>query len=316
MNTNPRHHTFSFDRFRLLTKLGEGSFGEIFKAIDTVTNKLVAIKVETKKSSSQNQLKREARIYKQLEGTLINKNIRWPKLHFFGTDGGENTVMVMDLLGPNIESILKKTPFNRLSPTSVAYLAEKMITLVEKFHFAGFVHRDLKPQNFVIEYCEHAYPRYPEVHLIDYGLAKSFMQDGGKMHAPFDQRKSLKGTVRYSSINTHLGIDQSRRDDMQSLGYILLYMLLGRLPWQNLMKDRDKNEAYHHIMILKMRTTAEELASTLSDEIQTSMLSFLLYVNSLMYHEQPNYEYCRSLFSNLASHFAGNIFKGMRSLGV
>ena len=76
------------------------------------------------------------------------------------------------------------------------------------------------------------------------------------------------------------------------------------------MKDRDKKEAYHHIMILKMKTTAEELVAGLDEDIKEPMLAFLLYVNSLMYHEQPNYEYCASLFSKLASQFTGNIFKG------
>ena len=298
-----------FERFRLLSKLGEGSFGQIFKGIDTITNRLVAIKVETNKSSSQNQLKMEAKIYKEMEGTLIYKNVRWPRLHFFGCDAG-HCIMVMDLLGPNIESILKKTAHNRLSSVTVAYIAEKMITLVERLHFGGFVHRDLKPQNFVIEYCEHSYPRYPEVYLIDYGLAKSYIEHDKTTHAPFVQKKSLKGTVRYSSINTHLGIEQSRRDDLQSLAYILVYMLAGRLPWQNLMKDRDKKEAYHHIMMLKMKTTAEELVAPLSDDIKEAMLSFILYVNTLMYHEQPNYDFLRGLFKEMASEFTGNIFRG------
>lgn len=302
---------FLFDRFRLITKLGEGSFGKIFKGIDTISNVLVAVKLETQKGGSHSQLKTEAKIYKEMEGTLINKTVRWPKLHCFGTDKKGNCIMVMDLLGPNIESLLQKTESWKLSPVSVAYFAEKMITLVERFHLNGFVHRDLKPQNFVIEYCEKTYPKYPEIFLIDYGLAKSYVEPDKKTHAPFSQKKALKGTVRYSSINTHLGIDQSRRDDMQSLGYILLYMLLGRLPWQNLMKDRDKKEAYHHIMILKMKTSADVLVEKLPEPIKKSMLSYILYVGSLMYHEKPNYEYCRSLFKDIASSFDGNIFKGV-----
>jgi len=302
-----------FDRFRLITKLGEGSFGIIFKGIDTVNNQLVAVKLETNKSSSNNQLKTEAKIYKEMEGTAINKTVRWPKMHCFGSDKSGNYIMVMDLLGPNVEYLLQKTTHRRFAPVTVAYFAEKMMSLVELFHLNGFVHRDLKPQNFVIEYCEEAYPKYPEVYLIDYGLAKSYIESDKRTHAAFAQKKSLKGTVRYSSINTHLGIDQSRRDDMQSLGYILLYMLLGRLPWQNLMKNRDKREAYHHIMILKMNTPAEKLVSDLPDSIRTSMLSYLVYVNSLKYHEKPNYAYCRNLFRNIATKFEGNIFRG--SLG-
>ena len=300
-----------FDRFRLLSKLGEGSFGKIYKGIDTHTSKLVAIKVETVKGSSNTQLKIEAKIYKDLEGTPINKSIRWPKLYNFGKDPKSgNYVMIMDLLGPNIDALLSKTKRNCLMPSSVAYLAEKMLTLIEKFHSLGYVHRDLKPQNFVIEYCEHKYPLYPEVYLIDYGLAKSYVESDKKTHAPFIQNKSLKGTVRYSSINTHLGIDQSRRDDMQALGYILLYMLQGSLPWQNLMKNRDKKEAYHYIMLLKMKCNAETLTENVHPSIRIPLMSYLLYVNSLMFHEEPKYAYCKSLFSSVASNFTGNLFKG------
>ena len=309
MSRNSRNNVL-FDRFRLITKLGEGSFGKIFKGIDTINNRLVAIKIETQKSGSHSQLKTEAKIYKIMEGTLISKYVRWPKLHCFGSDGYDNHILVMDLLGPNIESLLQKTAHNKLSPIAVAYFAEKMITLIERFHMSGFVHRDLKPQNFVIEYCEKSYPKYPEIYLIDYGLAKQYIDPDNKKHVPFAQKRSLKGTVRYSSVNTHLGIEQSRRDDMQSLGYILLYMVLGKLPWQNLMKDRDKKEAYHYIMVLKMQHSMDELVKDLPDVIQKSMLAYLFYVNSLMYHESPNYDFCRSLFRDITTQFDGNIFKG------
>lgn len=300
-----------FDRFRLLSKLGEGSFGKIYKGIDTISNKLVAIKVETEKGSNNHQLKIEAKVYKSMEGTPISKTVFWPKLHNFGKDENtDNYIMIMDLLGPNIDVLLNKTSHNCLTPISVAYLAEKMITLLEHFHRRGFVHRDLKPQNFVIEYCENNFPLYTEVFLIDYGLAKSYVESDQKTHTPFIQKRSLKGTVRYSSINTHLGIEQSRRDDMQSLGYIFVYMLQGRLPWQNLMKDRSKKEAYHHIMIMKMKTNVENLTKDIHPSIRIPIMSYLLYVNSLMFHEEPNYEYCRSLFYSLATKFTGNLFKG------
>ena len=270
----------------------------------------MAIKVETSKSSSHSQLKTEYKIYKAMEGSLVSKNVRWPKLHSFGRDDVGNHIMVMDLLGPNIETILKKTTHNRLIPVSVAYMAEKMLTLVERFHFNGFVHRDLKPQNFVIEYCENTFPRFPEVFLIDYGLAKGYIESDEKTHTPFAQKKSLKGTVRYSSIHTHLGIDQSRRDDMQSLGYIFVYMALGKLPWQNLMRERDKKEGYHHIMLVKMRTSVEQLVENVPQPLKNALTAYILYVDSLMYHEEPNYEYCRTLFKNMASGFTGNLFKG------
>lgn len=300
-----------WDRFQVLTKLGEGSFGKIFKGIDSISKRSVAIKVETRKCNGQNQLKLESKVYKALEGTVVNKDVRWPKCYGYGKDDKGNNIMVMDLLGPNIEQILNKATHHKLMPVSVAYLAEKMITLVERFHLAGFIHRDLKPQNFVINYCEQRYPRYPELFLIDYGLAKSYIETDTKSHVPYLQKRSLKGTVRYSSINTHLGVDQSRRDDLQSLGYILIYMLMGELPWQNLMgKDKEKREGYHSIMLVKMATPVEELVKDLPQPIQIPMLSYMLYVSSLMYKEEPNYEYLRKLFSPIAATFQGNLHRG------
>lgn len=303
-----KSHVF-FDRFVLLSKLGEGTFGTIFKGFDTITKEKVAIKVESKKQSSSGQLKTEAKMYKLMENVLVSRSRPWPKLHFFGKDERENHVMIMDLLGPNIEEVLKKTAKFRLASETIAYMAEKMITLVEKFHDKGFVHRDLKPQNFVLEHFEERFPKYPELYLIDYGLAKPFIDEKSNTHAPFIQEKGLKGTVRYTSINTHLGIDQSRRDDIQSLGYIFTYMALGKLPWQNQMKNREKLEGYYNIMNIKMCTPVEILTDKIHEPLKKAITSYILYSESLAYHEEPNYNYCRELFRRVSDNFTGNIFK-------
>ena len=301
-----------FDRFELKEKLGEGSFGKIYRGIDLTSQRLVAIKIETSKQSSHSQLKNEDMVYKDMEGALVGKRgVRWPKSRGFGKDPvTKNNVLVMDLLGPNLDSLLKKTPSGHFSPTAVAYLAEKMLDLVETLHMNGYIHRDLKPQNFVIEYADGAnLPRFPEVFLIDYGLVKSFVTPDKKFHVPPQMRRTMKGTVRYSSVSTHLGMDQSRRDDLQSLGYMLLFMLLGRLPWQNLMKDREKTEAYHHIMIIKMGTPLERLLENVDSTIRTPLTLYFCYVNSLMYDREPNYQYCRDLFHGVSSGFHGNLLR-------
>lgn len=301
-----------FGRFQLKDKLGEGSFGKIYRGIDLTSNRMVAIKIETTKQSSHSQLKNEALVYKDMDGASVGKRgIRWPKIRGFGKDPEtKNNVLVMDLLGPNLDTLLRKTQGNRFSPSSVAYLADKMLDLVETLHMSGYVHRDLKPQNFVVEYSDElTLPRFPEVFLIDYGLVKSFVTPDKQFHVPPQMRRSMKGTVRYSSVNTHLGMDQSRRDDLQSLGYMLVYMLVGKLPWQNIMKDREKNEAYHHIMILKMGTPLEKLLEDVHESIRTALTLYFCYVNSLMYDKEPNYQYCRDLFHDVISGFSGNILK-------
>ena len=304
-----------FERFKLISRLGEGSFGKIYKGIDNTTNKLVAIKVETKKETSHNQLKTEMIIYKDLQGSFVNNsiNIKWPQIYKYDDplDSVGSQILVMDLLGPNLNCILKKGINGKLSIGTVAYFAEKMITLVEKFHLAGYVHRDLKPHNFVLEYCENVYPKYPEIFLIDYGLAKKYVQDG--RHIPFTQKKAMKGTIVYSSVHTHLGIDQSRRDDLESLGYIFVYLILGILPWHNIMKEKtlgcDKKLVYAKIMIAKMKTPTEKMLKGIPEPIKSSILAYFLYVNSLMYHQEPNYNYIRSLFKEITKkYFMGNIY--------
>lgn len=300
------------ENYRLLSKLGEGSFGKIYKAVELDTNNHVAIKVENYQASNSqanSQLNIEKKVYRKMNGIVLSRSARWPKMHNYGKDSNGNNVLVMDLLGPNIDIILKKSLKNHFSYLTVAFFAEKMINLVEKLHENGFVHRDLKPQNFVIEYHDYLYPKYPELFLIDYGLAKTFVESDNKTHSPFTQKKNLKGTVRYASINTHLGIDQSRRDDLQSLVFILVYMSLGKLPWQNLMKSKDKKEGYHQIMIKKMSTPIEELVKDIPEPLQSAIKEYSLYVNSLMFEEEPHYEFCKSFFSKISCQFRGNIFK-------
>ncbi|RKO94271.1 kinase-like domain-containing protein [Blyttiomyces helicus] len=300
-----------FDRFQVHSQIGEGSFGRIYKGVDLISNKLVAIKVENNdKSSSHAQLKTEAYIYKQMEGTPVSNMTRWPKIYKFGKQSGKN-VLVMDILGSNFDSLMKKKTSNRLAPPAVLYIGHKMISLLQKFHKQGFVHRDLKPQNFVIEYSNTNYPTFPDIFLIDYGLAKSYIESDvhseKQTHSAFSQKRSMKGTVRYLSINTHLGVDQSRRDDMQSLGYVLVYMMCGKLPWQSLMKNRPKNKANHLILLSKMKCSIEKLTSDIPEPFRETMMLYLSYANSLMYHEEPNYEYCCTLFEKHRTLFDGDI---------
>jgi len=300
---------YLFNRYEIISKLGLGSFGSVYKGIDKLSNKQVAIKIEGKKVGNHSQLKLEVKIYKLLKDAFISDRIRWPQIYHIGSDKSGNNIMVMDLLGPNLDVMLRKTPNKHFSPSAIAYMAVKMINLIEKFHLSGFVHRDLKPQNFVIESCEEYFPRYPEIYLIDYGLAKSYVEPDQTTHCPFTQNRRLNGTVRYSSINTHLGVEQSRRDDMQSLGYILVYLLLGKLPWQNLL-TKDKKAGYHRIMTIKMSTPIEKLVENVQPpEMRTALTTYLLYSYSLMYNEEPHYDYCKRLFKNSATSFSGNMFK-------
>jgi len=176
---------------------------------------------------------------------VLDKGI--PNIWFCGTEG-EHNIMIMDLLGPSLEDLFNVCN-RKLSLKSVLMAGEQMLSRIEYVHSRYILHRDIKPDNFVIGQGK----RQHKVFIIDFGLAKRYIGKDGK-HIPYREGKSLTGTARYASINTHLGFEQSRRDDLESLGYVLLYFLRGSLPWQN-MKANNKKEKYEKIMEKKIGNT-------------------------------------------------------------
>ena len=307
---NERPPDILFNRFVVKDQLGKGSFGKVYRVIDKNSERTFAMKVEkvrTDKKGKQSQLEWEAIIYNDISGKPIGPStskLKWPMMWFYKSDG-TNNYMVMDLLGPDLDHILSRQPKKAMPCATVAYVAQKMISLVETFHSNHYVHRDLKPQNFVFgNYPNIKKVRFPELYLIDYGLARRYVEKDNE-HLAFDQDKPLMGTVRFSSINTHLGVEQTRRDDMQCLGYIFLFLLLGRLPWQNLLQNKHRKEAYHSIMLKKMSSPIELLCSQLPDVIRNPMMAYLFYVHSLKYHGPPDYAYCRKLFQKCSQRFDG-----------
>lgn len=299
-----------FNRFEVKERLGKGSFGKIYKVIDTQSQKQLAVKMEKQRAKGDEkkapaQLEGEARVYQAMRDTLIDGGVRWPSFYLYKSEGPYN-YLLMDLLGSDLDHVMQQMPKKCFTVSCTAFLAQKMITLLERMHSKGFVHRDLKPQNFVLPQCSDLRRlKAPPVYLIDYGLTRRYRKSDSE-HLDFEQTKPLKGTVRFSSINTHLGTEQTRRDDFQALGYILVYFMLGRLPWQNMLNAQDKKEGYHLIMVKKMMTTFEALVSPLPETIRDVMLCYLFYVNSLAYHERPDYDYCRQLFSKAAARFSGH----------
>jgi serine/threonine protein kinase len=270
--------------FHVGKKIGAGSFGEIYAGKNTSSKEEIAIKLESVKSAAP-QLLHEAKIYKKLAGGL-----GIPSLHWFGCEGGYN-VMVIDVLGPCLENQFDRCQ-RKFCVKTVLALADQMICRLELLHKHRLIHRDVKPDNFLIGRAEQS----NVVYLIDFGLASQYVDPKTNRHIPYRDHRKLTGTVRYSSLNTHYGIEQSRRDDLEALGHVLVYFLRGSLPWQGL-NATSKEEKYDMIRDLKQNTTPDTLCRAFPKEFAT----YLKYCRSLGFSDRPDYGYLRNLFKDLYS---------------
>lgn len=265
-------------RYRLGKKIGAGSFGEIYEGTDLITGTEVAIKLELK-SSKHPQLLSEAKLLKSISGKGV------PTMHWFG-EAGDFYSMVMDLLGQNLEDLFDFCGRNFTLKT-ILLCAMGMIERIKHLHDHNFVHRDIKPENFLVGKTKND----QMIYLIDFGLAKRYRDDQTKIHVPFKENKNLTGTARYASRHALKGKEESRRDDLESIGYVLIYLIKGSLPWQGL-KCKDKDEKYRKIKEMKEKTTPEELCQGLPIQFK----EYLEYCFKLQYDDEPNYKYLYNLF--------------------
>ncbi|KAJ0252560.1 Casein kinase 1-like protein 8 [Hirschfeldia incana] len=269
-------------KYKLGRKLGSGSFGELFLGKNVQTGDEVAVKLEPARARHP-QLHYESKLYMLLQGGTGIPHLKW-----YGVEG-EYNCMVIDLLGPSLEDLFNYCS-RRFNLKTVLMLADQMLNRVEYMHVRGFLHRDIKPDNFLMGLGRKA----NQVYIIDYGLAKKYRDLQTHRHIPYRENKNLTGTARYASVNTHLGIEQSRRDDLESLGYVLMYFLRGSLPWQGL-RAGTKKQKYDKISEKKRLTPVEVLCKSFPPEFT----SYFLYVRSLRFEDKPDYPYLKRLFRDL-----------------
>ncbi|CAX41164.1 casein kinase, putative [Candida dubliniensis CD36] len=269
-------------KYRIGRKIGSGSFGDIYLGTNIISGEEVAIKLENTKAKHP-QLEYEAKVYKALSGGVGIPFVRW-----YGTECDYNA-MVIDLLGPSLEDLFNYCN-RKFTYKTVLLLADQLICRIEYIHARCFIHRDIKPDNFLMGIGR----RGSQVNVIDFGLAKKYRDPRTHLHIPYRENKNLTGTARYASVNTHLGIEQSRRDDLESLGYVLIYFCRGSLPWQGL-KAATKRQKYDRIMEKKMTTPNNILCKGLPSEF----LEYMNYVKTLRFDDKPDYPYLRKLFRDL-----------------
>lgn len=271
--------------YRVGKKIGEGSFGVIFEGTNLLNNQQVAIKFEPRKSDAP-QLRDEYRTYKILVGCP-----GIPNVYYFGQEGLHN-ILVIDLLGPSLEDLFDHCG-RRFSLKTVIMVAKQMLSRVQTIHEKNLIYRDIKPDNFLIGKI----PSKTEnvIHVVDFGMAKQYRDPKTKQHIPYRERKSLSGTARYMSINTHLGREQSRRDDLEALGHVFMYFLRGGLPWQGL-KAATNKQKYEKIGEKKQTTPIKDLCEGFPAQFET----YLFYVRNLGFEDAPDYDYLRGLFTEAA----------------
>ena len=282
--------------YSIIKMLGFGAFGEIHLAYDTSLRVLRAIKFEMTTHKNP-QLKHEYGVLEQLnkvENNVITQNpepiVGIPKVFYFDRMENKYNYLVMDLLGPSLSDLfqLKEKIF---SLETVLLIAIQMLTRIEFIHEKGFLHRDIKPENFVIGLNE----KSNLIHIIDFGLSKRYKDKNSGQHIPYRENRHLVGTVRYASINAHLGIEQSRRDDIEGIGYVLVYFYLGRLPWQS-KQDKGKPQV-NKIMEKKLITPPEILCKKMPVEFSF----YFHYCRNLKFEDRPDYNTLKTLFADLLS---------------
>ena len=264
-------------------KIGRGAFGEIYKGEEIATQKKIAIKCEFVQQNKASVLKSEIELLNYLKGS---KGI--PELYMYIFSKNFN-FMLFELLGPNINEIFNFC-HKKFSLPTVLSLGLQMLNRIEYIHSLHIIHRDIKPENFLTGKND----KISTIYLCDFGLAKRFRDKITGNHIPYVTKKPFVGTPTFASVYTHLGCEQSRRDDLESLAYILIYLGTGTLPWKGL-KMKGKDEKYSKILYKKMNVKSDELLKGLPNEF----MMFLQNVRDLQFEQKPDYEYLKGLLRKM-----------------
>ena len=289
LHMDPMIGRLFFNKYRLIKNIGGGSFGQIYSA--KYKNNWFALKFE-QKNQNQNLLENEGHIMSYLQSKYL------PYIYSFG-QSGEFNVLVMELMGKSLENIFENSNPKKFSVNCVAKLGLQMIEILRFIHNKNIIHRDIKPDNFVVGKND----KNKNLYILDFGLAKKYRSSKTLEHYPMIKHKNLTGTARYASINALNGLSQSRRDDLEAVGYVLLYFLRGKLPWQGI-RLKKKEERYNRIMEKKIETTPEELCKDFPQEFEL----YIKYCRGLEYTEDPDYIYLMKLFNNVLKGYSENIY--------
>jgi serine/threonine protein kinase len=308
-------------RFTLLERIGSGGFGDVFRAEEQGQGSPLAVKVEqvTEANSRPEQsfLFHEAKVLQDIhksiqahsaklkaerEARLLNggaaredgeeaspelnpDTVGITRLKYYGQDNTQR-VLIMSLHGHSVENVHRRQ--GRLSLFATVMIADQVLSSLEHVHRAGYVHADLKPDNILFG------RKNPEqLYLVDFGLSVRYRDREGK-HRPLVTNHSFVGTPRYASLRTHMGYTLSRRDDIEQLVYVMIYLFRGRLPWSGLRID-DPDEKEKHIATMKANTPLDTICAGCPEAFR----DVLNYARCMEFEEEPQYEYLHLLLFSL-----------------
>ena len=278
---NPLFNHIFFKKYKLTKKIGLGSYGEVYEAKNIKDESLVAIKLENK-YQKKTYLKNEYTFLYRLQGFGI------PKFISYGINSKYN-ILVLELLGESIKHIFEKSN-QKFNIKDVCMIGIQIIERLEYIHSKNVVHRDIKPGNFLIGKNNPSL-----IYLIDFGFAKKYRSSTSGKHINFSIPRLVEGTVKYLSLNATRGVVQTRRDDLESLAYMLISFLKGTLPWIKYETEKDTTKKYKYIYYEKKNTTPEILCEGISDEFK----EFLCYCRNLKFDEEPDYQYLKGLLKKV-----------------
>jgi len=282
--------TIAGGKYELLKKLGEGCFGEVYLAKNTESNEEVAVKLEEfQEGTALGQLEHEAALLNILGQPVQPQG--FVELYYFQREGPFHC-LVMEVLGKSLEDRIQscRGKFN-LKTTLVC--ADGILRCTAYLHSKSIIHRDIKPENFMFGVKS----RVHHLYMIDFGLSKTYFD---KKHIPMKEKLNLTGTARYSSMNAHRGLEQSRRDDLEAIGHMLMYFLRGSLPWANI-EAKTKQEKYRMILEKKEQVPLEELCKGHPGAFEV----FLRYARHLKFAERPDYNMMMKLFQDECENIGG-----------
>ncbi len=270
-------------------QLGKGGFGQIYLGRNIKENIPIAIKVE--ENGTRSHLFLEYEILKEIYG---GEGI--PHVYKF-RQGRNHNYLIMELLGKSIDKLFSENK-KHFSYKTIFQIGYQMIERIEYVHSKGYIHRDIKPGNFVLGKGE----KKKIIYIIDFGLSKRYIDKTTKKHIPYKEGKGLTGTARYVSLFTHYGIEQSRRDDIEGIAYNLIYLAKGKLPWQGV-KTKNKKEKHKKIMESKLFYTPDKLCKDLPEEF----VNLLNYARELEFEEKPDYKNIKMIFKNFIVNNGGTL---------